>query len=143
MQLKQMETSPLSRTNAASAGQPRLWQIIALVVLLGGWGSGGCLVWRGVVQEREAAARAAQNDDDYDPMLSLEDSKKQTRQLEMYMGKMGLLMYKIEETMDAWGEPKPLGITVIILASLGAAAANAYAKALQRHLAAGSGSATA
>lgn len=113
-----------------------------MVVLLGGWGGGGYLVWRGVVQERqEAAARAAHDDDDYDPMLSLEDSKKQTRQLEMYMGKMGLLMYKIEEAMDAWGKPKPLGITLIILASLGAAAANAYANALQRYLAGGSGSA--
>ena len=127
-----METHTSSASSQAIAQQRRLWQIIALVMLVAGWVGGGYLVQRGIVQERLEAARHADDDDNYDPMLSLEDSKKQSRELEMYMGKMGMLMYKIEGLMDAWGKPKPLGITIIILASVGAAMANAYGNLLQR-----------
>jgi len=88
--------------------------LLGLVILLAGY-SGAALVWR--AQDRIDQANAGdQAVNDAAPLSPL-DSRKDTRQLEVYYGKTGLLMEGWMEWAESLTHGKPLAKTIIVLSS--------------------------
>ena len=84
---------------------------LGVVVLVAGLGS-AVLIWR--AQDRiEREAEAAQSADPAAPLSPL-DSRKQVRDVEMYYGKLGVLMEEAEELLHG----KPLAKTIAVVSVL-------------------------
>ena len=88
--------------------------LLGLVILLVGY-SGAALIWRAQdrIDQKNAADQAAIDAG----MLSPLDSRKDTRQLEVYYGKSGLLMEGLTEWVESLTHGKPLAKTLIVLSS--------------------------
>jgi hypothetical protein len=81
---------------------------LGVVVLVAGLGS-AVLIWR--AQDRiEREAEAAQSADPAAPLSPL-DSRRQVRDVEMYYGKLGVLMEEAEELLHG----KPLAKTIAVV----------------------------
>jgi hypothetical protein len=62
-----------------------------------------------------------------DAPLSLQDSRRDTRELEVYNGKLGVLVDKWVGLGRAWLQPKPLAITIALASGIAAAGVFALA----------------
>ncbi len=89
--------------------------LAGLVILLAGY-SGAALIWRAQdrIDQEEAGNQAARNAAPLSPL----DSRKGTRQLEVYYGKSGLWMEGWLEWAESLTHGKPLAKTIIVLSSL-------------------------
>jgi hypothetical protein len=84
---------------------------LGVVVLVAGLGS-AVLIWR--AQDRiEREAEAAQSADPAAPLSPL-DSRKQVRDVEMYYGKLGVLVEEAKELLHG----KPLAKTIAVVTVL-------------------------
>ena len=88
--------------------------VLGLVILLAGY-AGAALVWR--AQDRIDQANADLAANDAAPLSPL-DSKKGTRQVELYYGKTGLLMERVTEWAESLTHGKGLAKTIILLSSV-------------------------
>ena len=84
--------------------------VFGLVVLLGGYSS-AALIWR-------AQDRLDQQNGNYEGPLSALDSRKDSRQIEVFYGKSGLLMEGFLEWAESLTHGKPLAKTIIVLSSV-------------------------
>ena len=53
--------------------------------------------------------------------LSLQDSRRESRELEIQTGKLGVLVNRWMEVGKAWTQPKPLAITIALASGVAAA----------------------
>ena len=68
------------------------------------------------------AARGDERSDNPSDPLAISDSKKQTRQVEIYYGKTGVLMERWSEDWEILTHGKGLAKSVVVVSSLTAAA---------------------
>jgi hypothetical protein len=86
---------------------------VGLAVLLAGY-SGAALVWRPLARiDQENADLAANAASPLSPL----DSRKDTRQIELYYGKSGLLMEGATEWIESFAHGKRLAETLVVLSS--------------------------
>lgn len=88
--------------------------LLGLAILLAGY-SAAALVWR--AQDRIDQANAGDQTGNDAASLSPLDSRKDTRQLEVYYGKTGLLMEGWTEWAESLTHGKPLAKIIIVLSS--------------------------
>ena len=88
---------------------------IGVIVLLVGLGSAGIVVWRG--QSRPATATTAS--DWKDSSLSLTDSKTATRNIELYGGKVEVLMVQLLDWVHRPAAQAGLIVASAVLVALG------------------------
>jgi hypothetical protein len=105
----------------ATAPVPRLklrlpLQVIGALILVVGFALAS-RVWH--AQEPEPFSAQDQLNDPSAP-LAISDSRKQSRNVEIYYGKTGLLMEKWSERLDPWMHGKRLAVIIAVI-SLGAA----------------------
>jgi hypothetical protein len=106
---RQYNLNPLHSISFAQLRSRLNW--LGVVVLVAGLGS-AVLIWR--AQDRiEREAEAAQSADPAAPLSPL-DSRKQVRDVEMYYGKLGVLMEEADELLHG----KPLAKTIAVVSVL-------------------------
>ena len=88
-----------------------------IVVLLLGLGSAGIVYFTGQRQPLDQA-NANVTGEYQDGTLSVGDSKKLSRTIEMNWGKLGVLTEKWSHWRDALSQPKPLSFTIATLSAL-------------------------
>jgi hypothetical protein len=91
-----------------------IFHLLGLAILLGGY-TGAILIWRAQDRLDTAGQSAAEAG-----LLSPLDSRKDTRQLETYYGKSGLLMESCLEWVESLAHGKPLAKTIIVVSSVAA-----------------------
>jgi len=83
------------------------------VILVIGLGTAAFLYPRGSASAGDAST-------DGDAPLSLQDSRRDSRELEIYNGKLGVLVDKWVGIGHAWMQPKPLAITIALASGIAA-----------------------
>jgi hypothetical protein len=89
-----------------------LLNYIGIFILLAGVGVGEFIYWRSL-------QGGSGTDDEY-PVLSQYDSRVYQRNVQMYVGKFGLIMDQWSRAAAKLGEPRPLAITITVVSTLAA-----------------------
>lgn len=96
-------------------------RFLGVVVLLVGLVSAVLIYRSGEVLSTQPDRRASHTAyEDRDFNLSLEDSKKATREMEIYYGKLGLVFVKGSGWLEKLKQPKPMAVSIAILSTLAA-----------------------
>lgn len=95
----------------SSISRRSLLNYIGIGILLAGMAAGEFIYWRGL-QENSSAAEE----------MSPYDSRVYEQDVQRYVGVFGLLMDQWSRALGKLREPKPLGITIIVLSLLAAGA---------------------
>jgi hypothetical protein len=103
--------------NAAIAGSSAKRQStlnrVGVIVLLLGIGVAGIVYW--IQQNRSAQTASSEAGDWRDSTLSLEDSKISSRDVELYNGKIGMLMVRLTDDLK---RPEALPILIATISTL-------------------------
>ena len=115
-----VKESTENENNAPSSSPERSSNLkfLAIVILVAGFGFAAFLY-----PHRSATAGDGSADGDPasgDAPLSLQDSRRDSRELEVYNGKLGVLVDKWVGIGRAWMQPKPLAITIALASGIAA-----------------------
>jgi hypothetical protein len=110
MRLAWLPSTPTARRRCA-------FNLVGVLLLAAGLGS-AAHIWR--AQDRMDRQAAAQESSGTLAPLSPEDSRKYSRQMEIYSGKTGLLMEKWTRWLGEWAHGKPLAKVIAALSLLAA-----------------------
>jgi len=104
-----------NENNALSSSSERSSNLkfLAMVILVAGFSLAAFLY-------PHRSAIAGDGSADGDAPLSLQDSRRDTRELEVYNGKLGVLVDKWVGIGHAWMQPKPLAITIALASGIAA-----------------------
>jgi hypothetical protein len=108
------ENSALSSSSERSSNL----RFLAIVILVIGFGLAAL-----IYPHRSPSAGDGSTDGDPangDAPLSLQDSRRDSRELEIYNGKLGVLVDKWVGIGHAWMQPKPLAITIALVSGIAA-----------------------
>lgn len=123
-----MERNPESDlpivSSASHIGWPRRLKLIGYLVLLIGLGS-SVAIWR--AQERMDRRNASFRTNDISGYLSPDDSRRYTREVEIYYGKTGVLFERWTRKAETLAHGKPLAVTIAIVSILAAASCFLFA----------------
>lgn len=97
-----------SRTR--SSGRQSRLRFLAALILVVGLAVAAFLYPQGKANSADEEAAGAEMP------LALQDSRRDSRELEINSGKLGVLVNRWMETGNAWSQPKPLAITIALAA---------------------------
>ena len=98
---------------------------VGILILLAGIGTGGFIYRKSL---KPAPEPDYQNDD-----ISPEDSRVYQRNIQLYQGTFGLIADQWARDFAKLGEPKPLSITIAVVAVIAAGGCFKVASCLDRH----------
>ena len=107
---------------------------LGLAVLLLGLGAADMVYWAGPDRLEQSNRRGTSQLEtaDQDFTLSIEDSRKSSREVEMYYGKLGLVALQWSRRLDALKRPGPLALMITIFSTLAASGCFLAANRLPR-----------
>ena len=91
-----------------------------VVVLLVGLVSASLVYWSGADHSKRSRNQEAANmeNEDQDFNLSFEDSKKATREMEIYYGKLGLVVEKWSSELEKLKHPEPMAVLIALFSAV-------------------------
>jgi hypothetical protein len=87
-----------------------MWNYIGIAILILGTATAEFVYWRGQHRPQQAA----------DPLLWQYDSGAYQREVQTYVGSLGLLIDELKRSLAKLGEPGPMAITIVVAAAAAA-----------------------